>query len=160
MMGRRRRLTEARLQALEDSVAIYQLISGYGPAVDSGSVDKAAAIWTENGIYEIPGIGVFVGRDQIAALFRADLHQTLIRGGAGHVLSLPNIELSGDRAVATNYGRVYVPSDGGFGVFRMFAARWELARTEDGWRCLRRVNELLDGRQEARSLLRASSAPV
>jgi hypothetical protein len=144
---------EERLRRVEDQLAIYQVISKYGPAVDSGRFQDAADIWAADGVYEIPGVGSFTGPEGILALLDADLHQQLIHGGSAHVLSLPYVAITGDTAVATNYGRVYVPSADGFGVFRAIATRWEFVRTEDGWRCLRRVNELLDGRQQARDLL-------
>jgi hypothetical protein len=40
------RRLEERVSLLEDQVELYQLISSYGPAVDSGSGDVAAGIWT------------------------------------------------------------------------------------------------------------------
>ena len=40
---------------------------------------------------------------------------------------------------------------------RATANRWELIRTDEGWKCTRRVARLLDSRPEARELL-ASAA--
>jgi hypothetical protein len=37
----------ARVGALADQVGIMQLVPQYGPAVDSGSGEAAAALWTE-----------------------------------------------------------------------------------------------------------------
>ena len=144
---------EERLGRIEDQLEIYQLISKYGPSVDSGSFQDAADLWTDDGVYEIPGVGSFSGHDGIFSLLEADLHQKLIHGGSAHVLSLPYVTIDADTAVATNYGRVYTPNADGFGIFRAIAIRWEFVRTETGWRCVRRINQLLDGRQEARDLL-------
>ena len=44
------RLSET-VRVLQDEREIIQLISSYGPAVDSGSSEAAAAIWTEDGVY-------------------------------------------------------------------------------------------------------------
>jgi SnoaL-like domain len=40
----------ARVRALADQVEIMQLVAQYGPAVDSGSGEAAAALWTEDDI--------------------------------------------------------------------------------------------------------------
>lgn len=86
-------------------------------------------------------------------MLEGELHQSLIAGGSAHVLSLPYVVVEGDEAVATNYGRVYVPKPDGFGIFRTIASRWEFERRAGGWECVRRINELLDGCAEARELL-------
>ena len=150
---KRKETIEQRLQRMEDMFEIYQLITAYGPSVDSGSAREAAELWTEDGSYEIPGIGSFPGHAGIIGMLEGELHQTLIHGGCAHIISMPHVTLDGDRAVATNYGRVYVRKEDGFGLFRVIATRWELARTDEGWKCVTRINELLDGRPEARALL-------
>lgn len=147
-----------RLQRVEDMLAIYELISSYGPAVDSDCCEEAAKLWTEDGRYEIPGIGHCNGRREIQQLFEGEMHQALIMGGAAHVLSMPHVRLDGDTAVATHYAQVFVPQkgkegNGAFGIYRTVATRWELVRTDGGWKCKRRINHLLDGRSEARELL-------
>lgn len=146
-------LLEERLRAIEDRLAIYQVISAYGPAVDSGRLAAASELWTEEGIYDIPGIGSFPGRAKIVELLGGELHQSLINGGAAHVMSMPHVRISGNTAVAINYAHVYVPKDGEFGVFRVVASRWEMIRQDDAWKIQRRTNHLLDGRLEARELL-------
>jgi hypothetical protein len=144
---------EERLRRVEDTLAIYQVISAYGPAADSGSLTEAADLWTEEGVYDIPGIGSFSGRADIIKLLAGELHQSLIAGGSAHVMSMPHVRISGDNAVAINYAHVYVPKDGEFGIFRVVASRWEMIRQNDSWRIHRRTNHLLDGRAEARQLL-------
>ena len=42
----------ARVRALADQVEIMQLVAQYGPAVDSGSGEAAAALWTEDGSFD------------------------------------------------------------------------------------------------------------
>ncbi|MCP3812196.1 nuclear transport factor 2 family protein, partial [Mycobacteriaceae bacterium Msp059] len=34
-----------RLQRLEDELAIAKLLASYGPSVDAGNADNAAALW-------------------------------------------------------------------------------------------------------------------
>ena len=73
--------------------------------------------------------------------------------GCAHLLGPVAIELDGDRAVAG--GRRVVLRNGtrGFAVWRVSARRWELVRTDGGWRVERRVNAPLDGSEGAQALL-------
>lgn len=144
---------ERRLRKIEDMLAIYQAISAYGPAVDGGALEEAAELWTEQGSYEVPGAGSFHGRAGIVEMLGGELHQSLIRGGCAHILSMPHVTIQKDRAVAINYGRVYVREEDGFALYRVIASRWEFVRTEVGWMVERRINQLLDGREEARFML-------
>src|SRR6266699_1148291 len=86
----------ARVRALEDQVEIVQLVAQYGPAVDSGSGDAAAALWTDEGTFDaVPHLRMR-GRDDIVAMVHGDGHQSLIRNGCGHVLTVPHVVVDGD----------------------------------------------------------------
>ncbi len=160
---------EARLGEMEDHIALYQLMTAYGPLVDSGDAEATAALWLEDGIYDWGGgpptvadapvkegaAGAAYGRAAIAEMVRGPFHQDIIAGGAGHVIGLPHIILDGDNAVATSYSRLYRRDGDNFRVWRVAANRWEFARTADGWRVKSRINRVLDGGEEARTLLRA-----
>lgn len=147
------RRLEDRVRQLEDQVELYQLISSYGPAVDSGSADQVAAIWTEDGTYDtIPA--PLIGRDGIRAMVRSDGHQSLIANGCAHVMALPHVKVDGDQAVATGYSRVYLHDGDGFKVWRASSNRWEFVRTPEGWRAVSRVNRALDGAEDAKQILR------
>ena len=147
-----------RLQAVEDQLAITQLVVSYGPAVDSGSAAEVAALFLEDGVYDSRPPGPMEGRAGISAMVGSDGHQALIHNGCGHVMAAPVVTVDGDRAVATGYSRVYRRVDEGFEVWRLAANRWELERTPDGWQVRYRVNRLLDGSDEARDLLRRGVA--
>jgi uncharacterized protein (TIGR02246 family) len=146
------RLSET-VRVLQDEREIIQLISSYGPAVDSGSSEAAAAIWTEDGVYDSDS-AVWRGRAEIAGMVEGDFHQGLIAGGAAHVVGVPHIRINGHRAVATCYSRVFRRVDGGFETYRVASNRWELVRTPEGWRTAYRTNRMIDGSAEARELLR------
>jgi len=152
---------EARLAALEDRVrlledhnAIMRLLCTYGPAVDSGSAETVAQLWTEDGVYDVD-TGRMDGREQIAAMVRSDSHQKWINGGCGHVISPAHLTVTGDTAVATCHTQMILKRHGkdGYTVGRVTANRWELARTSDGWKVTTRTNRLLNGSPEARELL-------
>jgi hypothetical protein len=144
---------EERVGLLEDQVALYRLISTYGPAVDTGSSEVAGALWADDGYYQFDQSRLD-GPEAIGAMVRGEGHQSLIHGGCGHVLALPVVEVHGDTARAAGYSRVYRHHDGGYEVWRLSANYWEFRRTPEGWRVTSRVNRTLDGSPEARDLLR------
>jgi hypothetical protein len=47
----------------------------------------------------------------------------------------------------------------GFRIHRVGANRWELKRSKDGWKVVRRTLRPLDGTDDARALLRKAIAP-
>ena len=67
---------EAKLHALEDQVALYQLMSAYGPLVDSGDAEATAAMWTEDGVYDWGGGLVWLTMPVGAS---ADAHAEAVR---------------------------------------------------------------------------------
>jgi uncharacterized protein (TIGR02246 family) len=140
------------LRVLEDEREIVRLISAYGPAVDSGHSEAAAALWTEDGVYDTDAV-VWRGRAEIAAMVESAAHQQLIAAGAAHVIGVPHVRVNGHRAVATCYSRVFRHVEGRFEVWRVAVNRWELVRTPEGWRATYRTNRLINGSESARELL-------
>ncbi|WP_067440180.1 nuclear transport factor 2 family protein [Nocardioides jensenii] len=150
---------EARLQTLEDTQEIAELIAGYGPLVDSGSADEVAAQWTEDGVYDVDEI-TMVGRDQVRAMVHSSNHQGWIAGGCAHFLGPVKVTVAGDEAVAVCHSLMIVNRGGSFEespdfvVRRATAHHFELVRGTDGWLVARRTSRVLDGRAEAPELLR------
>lgn len=150
---------EARVQQLEDRLAIGDLIASYGPLVDAGDAAGAAALWAADGVYDVD-TGRYDGPDGIAAMVESPGHQRLIGRGCAHLSSPPRIDVDADVAVAVCHSQLVLRrEDGsGFDVLRATAHRWELVRTADGWRVSRRTARLLDGDGGARALLRQDGA--
>ena len=146
------RLAE-RLRALEDREAIRDLIARYGPLADSGQAEAVAALFAEDGVYAVGGMGEAQGRAAIAALISGPVHQALMADGCAHVLTSPVIALEGDRAVARCHSIVFRHEDGEWAPVRVAANRWELTRGKAGWQVTRRDNALLDGSAASRALL-------
>lgn len=146
-------LTERVIQ-LEKRLAIYDLIASYGPAVDSGSAEVAAQMWTDNGTYDF-GNAVLNGRQEIDQMVRGEAHQRLIAEGAAHMLGLPRVRIDGDRAVAIGYSQVCRHREGHFEVWRISANRWDLSWDGQAWRVDRRFAYVLDGQEAGRALLRS-----
>src|SRR5271170_2489982 len=159
---------EAKVHELEDQVALYQLMSAYGPLVDSGDAEATAALWVEDGVYDWGGgpkpaegapvtegaAGAAYSQAAIADMVRGPYHQEIIQGGAGHVIGLPHIVIDGDTAVGTSYSRLYRRDGDNFRIWRVGANRWEFVSTAEGWRVKQRINRVLNGDAEARELLR------
>lgn len=142
-----------RLRLLEDREAIRDLIASYGPLADSGDAEGVAALWTADGIYAVDGFPEARGHTAIAALITGPVHQALMARGCAHLLGAPVITLEGERATARCQSVVLAKAGEVWEPVRVAANRWELARTTEGWRVIRRDNALLDGREAARVLL-------
>lgn len=143
----------ARLQALEDREAIRELVAQYGPLADCGDARALAALWCEDGVYEVVGFATAKGHGEIAAMIDGPVHRQLMADGCAHVLGPVAVAVDGDTATARGYSVVFRHADGGFEAFRVSANRWTLARTQQGWRVTHRANALLDGKEAARILL-------
>lgn len=147
---------EKRVSILEDQTAVTQVVLAYGPSVDSGSAESAAALFARDGSYEFQAdVPALHGRDAVAAMVRSNGHHAHLRRGCAHILTAPHVKIDGDLAIATCYSLMhhYVPDTGVFQVSRVSANRWELTRTASGWQVLRRTNRLLNGDEAARELL-------
>jgi uncharacterized protein (TIGR02246 family) len=143
-----------RVQALEDQLAIYQLIATYGPAVDSQSARAVGELWSEDGVYDPSGVNTYAGRAAVEGLVYREPHLSYLQAGCAHVSSLPQVAVDGDTAVAVNHSRVYLRDGTSWRLERVSANRWELERADGAWRVRRRTNRLLDGDPAARELLR------
>lgn len=133
----------------DDVVAIMQLIATYGVSVDSGDADATAALFADDGWYDVAGRR-YDGAAAIADMVAGPAHQGLLAEGVAHLQGLPRVDVDGDRAVAVNHSVVLRKGS----VWRVAANRWELVRTTAGWKVTGRTNRLLDGSQESRELLR------
>ena len=148
-----------RLKALEDHVELTQLVSRYGPSVDSGSAEQTVQLWTEDGTFAVVGGEVtftMEGHEGIAGMVNGEGHQGLIHAGCAHVLTVPHVEIDGDRAFGRNYAMNirWDPQANRFNVARVSANSWRWIRTPDGWKTTERINSNLDGAAASRALFR------
>jgi SnoaL-like domain len=158
---------EDRLRAVEDKLAIYHLIASHPPAADTGSPAFYRKAFTYDGTVDLAGGKAASGNEAIAAIVETPEHRAAIAGGLCHFAGLPRVTLNGDTAIAISYLQIITPHKGapemevsghgastGFRIHRVGANRWELARTQDGWKVTRRTLRPLDGGEDARALLR------
>lgn len=143
---------ELRIRVLEDQLAINKLLATYGPAVDSRSAGVTASLFAEDGSFDF-GTAPMVGARKVGALVDTEPHISYVAAGCAHVISMPHVSIEGDQAIATGYSCVYIHEGDRWRVERAGANRWELVRTEAGWRVKNRTNRLLNGQPHARALL-------
>lgn len=141
---------ERRVAALEDELAIHRLIVSYGFAVDTGDADATAALFAEDGVYDVDATLVMHGRDGVAAMVRGPRHRSLLPNCA-HTIGPAVVRVDGDRASATAYSRIYKRDGEAFGLWRVSFNRFELERRGGRWQIARRTTRLL-GHDEAHGL--------
>jgi len=158
---------DQRLRAIEDHLAILNLIASHPPSADTGADYFTRAVYVEDGSMDLGGGKGARGNAAIAAISKTPEHKAAIDGGLAHFAGLPRIDIDGDRAVVTSYLQIVTPNNGaepvavpghgsskGFRIHRIGANRWELTRTAQGWKIARRTLRPLDGSEPARDILR------
>lgn len=138
-----------RVQVLEDELAIHRQIVRYGLAVDIGDADGAAAVFTDDTVYDVD-VGVMQGRAGVREMILGPRHQAMV-GSCAHQIGPAVVEVDGDRAVATGYSRVYLRKGDNIGIYRVSFNRWELERRGGEWLIARRTTRLL-GHDEAKQV--------
>jgi SnoaL-like domain len=144
---------EDRVRALEDKLAILQIVAGYGPSVDGGAVQEAGSLWTEQSWYDTdstPAASKPHGRAGIEAATRQFLDDPV---GLAHISHLPLIRVEGDRAIAINHSNTFHQDGDSFRLGRVSSNRWELVRVGGSWQIERRVNRLMNGSSESKAVL-------
>jgi uncharacterized protein (TIGR02246 family) len=140
-----------RVQALEDELAIHRLIVRYGLGVDAGDADRGAAVFTEDGVYDVD-VGRMEGRDAVRAMVRSARHQEMV-GHCAHQIGPAVVTLDGpERATAAGYSRVYLETRAGTHVYRVSVNRWELVKRDGEWLIARRTTRVL-GHPDVASVL-------
>jgi uncharacterized protein (TIGR02246 family) len=151
---------ESRLRRVEDQLAIYQVISGYGYAVDGLNGNAVGDCYTADGVYAVADSGGYEGAEAIAAITRNPGHIAFVEQGCAHMSTLPHVVIDGDRAAATCHTMLGRHGTDGFFLGRISASRIELARQADGaWRIVHRQNYLLDGDPAGPALLARLKEP-
>src|ERR1700760_2236780 len=170
-MAKAKKSVEERLQEIEDRLEILNLVAAHPPATDTGSSQYAASYWMEDGeVDRGAGLTGMKGKAAMASGPTPGFREAM-RQGIAHFAGLPHIALDGDKATVTSYLQIVMPNtqgepvelsshgtSKGFRIHRMTVNRWDLVRTEDGWKIARRRLRLLDTTDEGRALLREMTA--
>jgi hypothetical protein len=162
---------EARLTALEDRLRILDILAGSAHSSDVASQDYWTKMFTEDAVMDRGEARPNdIGRTAIVAIVGATEQQTAIEAGMTHLAMLPTITIEGDRARATGYllvvvpdgnaSRVELPGKGtspGLSIYQLTVNRWDLVRTQTGWKVTRRVVRPIAA-HDARQILAAGIA--
>jgi uncharacterized protein (TIGR02246 family) len=143
---------EERVGRLEDELAIHRLMVRYGMAADTGDADRTAAIFSEDGVYDVDGVPPMEGRRGVREMVLGPRHQALVPNCA-HTVGPLAVELDGDHAIAVGYSRTYTKAGEEIGLMRVAANRIDLVRSDGRWRIARRTNRMI-GTEEASNLFR------
>jgi hypothetical protein len=143
---------EERLRAIEDRLAILDLLAGSALSSDVASEAYWESMFAPNAVMDRGSDRGLEGRDQIMEIVRSTGQAEAIKSGMAHALALPRIRIDGDRAVATGYMQALVldpnspevnlPGKGtrkSLVTFHLTVNRWELERTDAGWQVAKRV---------------------
>jgi ketosteroid isomerase-like protein len=128
---------EARIQKLEDLLAIHELFIAYGRYLDAGDVGSYAKLFAEDGDLMLGPVGRARGRQQIEEMMSRTL-----RPGAGrsyHLVTGPIVQLHGDKATAEVMWTVLTRGPDDQPILSMTGRHQDdLVRTSDGWKFQRR----------------------
>jgi len=123
---------ERRLQALEDAEAIRNLKARYAALCDDNyNANGIAALFTEDAVWDSPGLGRFEGRDAIRDFFR----------GAGGIFSFAihyslNGQIHVDGATAHAQWYLFMPcilADGNRAMWRASIEHEHYRRVDGAW---------------------------
>lgn len=164
---------EVRLRAVEDRLAILDLIAGSALSSDISSRSYWAALFAEDAVLDREAGGADLqGRATLADIMISPGHVAGMESGMAHLCAVPHIRINGDSAVAAGYFQIIIPNPVGpdvefasYGqakghmIWRLTANRWELARMAEGWQITRRSIRPVPG-EEARRILRDAIGAV
>jgi ketosteroid isomerase-like protein len=124
------------MDPVADVVAIQQLIAHYPVAVDSGDFDRLDDLFTPDATIDYSAFGGPSGTPAEVKRFLRDSLPLFRR--TQHLMGLPAIEVSGDRATARTPCSNPMVLDNGDGTSSvMLIGLWyddEFVRSADGWR--------------------------
>lgn len=158
-----------RLNILEDRLEILNLLSGSAFSSDVASSPYWEKMFSDQAVFDRgSGIPNNIGKDEILKIINNKDQKIAIENGMTHLAMLPHIKLMGDSAIATGCllivmpdslaSHVKLPGKGistGFSIYQLTVNKWELIRTNNGWKVSKRiVRPILSS--EARPLLKTA----
>ena len=133
----------ARVQRLEDEREITRVLTRYGFAVDIGDADATAALYTDDTLIDLGPTSQFQGTAGAQQLVLDERHQAIV-GRCAHTMGpfVIDVDISGDRATATGYVRVYISDDDTRNprLWRIGYTKLELVRAGTTWRIATRLS--------------------
>lgn len=134
---------EARVQALEDQLAIQRVITDYSAFLDGRDYDGYVGLFTEDGVWangntRREGQGEI--RDMLSGLF-GEVEEGFVNTSSFHQISNFEIDVEGDTATAKSRFIFVMRGEGGEPVNELSGQYHDkLVRTADGWKIAERVD--------------------
>jgi hypothetical protein len=145
----------ARVRRLEDEREISRVLIRYGFAVDLGDADATASLYTADTDIDLGPTSLFHGTEGARQLVLDPRHQEIV-GRCAHTAGpfIIDVEIEGDRAMATGYIRVYIsdPDMRNPRLWRIGFTRFELVRDGSTWRIATRLSRSLGAEDRAEVL--------
>lgn len=131
---------EARVQHLEDTEAIRELLRDYGRHLDRRDIDAWAALFADDGEW-LGGLGHARGREALRGMLADALPPGPPAPGEGghHLFADQRVEVDGDRATAQSRWVFITTTDGRPSLAMLGTYDDELVRVDGRWLFLRRV---------------------
>lgn len=149
---------EHRLTRIERELAVQRLIVRYGMAVDCNHIEAALACHTEDATYivsaarpDMPDL-ILRGHEEIGAMLRGELHQSLLPDAAhtvGPAILTENTDAQAMHLSATGYSRLYHAGI----LMRVAVNHWRFTRRGEDWLISERTSRVV-GEDGAQKLLR------
>jgi ketosteroid isomerase-like protein len=145
--------SEDRLTAIEAHIEISNLEGEYARTWDTGDAEGWAALFTEDGVFEMAGIG---GSAATRIVGRRELADFCTRIGESfeglHLLHVPSLTIEGDSATGwVHFEFRSLKRTGGATELGIVAGVYQItyAKTEDGWRIRNRYERAVLRNTEA-----------
>src|SRR4051812_42979391 len=145
---------DARLARLFDEREIERVLALYGRYADHGEHEAFVQLFTEDAVIELVGgtpSGAhgdnprWEGRERIREYMEDPTMHMKIEGRCMHLPALNLIvDVDGDEAEAESCSLVLLHEEGQTSIYGAGFTRWELVRTDTGWRIRRRVRVAID----------------
>ncbi|CAN5181562.1 hypothetical protein BH09ACT10_BH09ACT10_19530 [soil metagenome] len=127
---------EARVQLLEDELALRNLLARYAFNADMGRARAYADLYTEDGAIDLKDMDGprFEGRESIYSDFITQPMATAAAGRTFHQASPTVFHIDGDNATGEGFGTVlYLGEDGSMTIVQGTYNHWTFRRVDGEW---------------------------
>lgn len=146
-----------RVEALENELAVRDVLMRYCLAADSGDAQAAALLFDQNCSVDIDAAVFMKGTAEVKASLESNAHQSMLPRVA-HITGPFRIHVKGDHATATGYMTLFVKGES-TAIARQSMGRWELEKRDGRWFIKNRIARSV-GRPDTKDLITKSLAGI
>lgn len=146
-----------RIEALEDELALRDVLMQYCLAADSGDSKAGALLFDQNCNVDIDAAVFMKGSAEVKASLESNAHQSMLPRMA-HITGPFRIQVKGAQAVATGYMTLFIKSET-TAIARQSMGRWEFEKRQGQWFIKNRVARSV-GRPDTKDLITQSLAGI